>query len=45
MCVLGYGSGGLVQRMWFRRCGSGVVDQGVGEKTWLRSRPFKFEKK
>nr|GFC25323.1 hypothetical protein [Tanacetum cinerariifolium] len=24
MCVLGYGSGGMVQRMWFRECGSGV---------------------
>ncbi|GKD41637.1 hypothetical protein Tco_1261844, partial [Tanacetum coccineum] len=21
-----------------------VCDQGVGEKTWLRGRPFKFEK-
>ncbi|GKA63865.1 hypothetical protein Tco_0763471 [Tanacetum coccineum] len=25
MCVLGYGSGGMVQRKWSMGCGSGVV--------------------
>nr|GEX87150.1 hypothetical protein [Tanacetum cinerariifolium] len=54
MCVLGYGSEDVVQAVWFRSCAlfgcalwsvvQGLWFKGVGEKTWLGFRPFKFEK-
>ncbi|GJU54860.1 hypothetical protein Tco_1228574 [Tanacetum coccineum] len=38
-----------LQGVWFRSCAlwsvvQGLWFKGVGEKTWLRGRPFKFEK-
>ncbi|GKA89354.1 hypothetical protein Tco_0811166 [Tanacetum coccineum] len=49
-----YGSEDVVQGVWFRSCAlfgcalwsvvQGLWFKGVGEKTWLRGRPFKFEK-